>query len=345
MMQKGLVNSSLDFLFKAVTANTKSINIQPGTKISMIFSEPNYAKFTLNNEDYETRNYQLVAVDTFNKKIQGTLNGNIPFEIKLHFDEFYNGTFEVSVDKDSLKASGSFISSRWIPIANYDIQGKFTDGLKYVSKHTKIEYPYSVYLPPNYETSQKKYPVLYLTDGQWVNEFYKGVEAHHKEFIVVAIAQGPEDRRLEDYKLPGANNYINFLKKEIIPHIEKRYRTNSTRLFWGASLGGTLGEILLSQEAGKVPYFSSYGLSDGAYWANSPAVRENLKRNLSQHKTGKILIFTSGTRQGNYISNLDFFNRLQGLHNPSLELKNIELKETHNEMATPTFEAFLKELD
>lgn len=346
MMAKGLPNSSLNFNFQAITANHKSLDIKPGSQLSMFFSGPQYAKFTLNNKDYETKDYQLIAVDTFNKRIQGTLSqggesGDIPFEIQLHFNQFYFGTFDVSVGNGAFKASGGFMSSRWIPVTDYKIAGKFTDGLKYKSKHTNIEYPYSVYLPPNYETSKKKYPVLYLTDGQWVKEFHKVVEAHRKDFIVVAIEQGPEERRMNDYKLPGATAYIRFMKEEMIPQIEKQYRTNSNRLFWGASLGCTLGEILLSQETDAKPYFSTYALSDGAYWANTPDIKTQLHKNLAKPKSVPISIFTSGTRQGNYISNLDFVNRLQSLNNASLVLKNIEFKETHNEMATPTFEAFI----
>ncbi len=341
MMAKGLPNSNLDLNFQTVTTNLKGLDIKPGSKLSISFSGPQYGKFKINDKEYETKDYQLIAVDTFNKNIKGTLNDATPFEIKLHFDQFYFGSFEVNVDNGSFKANGSFMSSRWIPVADYKIQGKFTDGLKYKSKHTKIEYPYSVYLPPNYETSKKNYPVLYLTDGQWVKEFHKAVEAHHKDFIVVAIEQGPEDRRMVDYRLPGALPYIRFLKEEIIPHIEKQYRTNSNRLFWGASLGATVGEILLSQETDAKPYFRTYALSDGAYWANTPEVQEKLKTALAQPKSETMSIFTSGTRQGNYIPNLNFVSRLQNLNNPSLVLKNIEFKETHNEMATPTFEAFI----
>lgn len=344
MMAKGLPNSNLDLIFQNISVNEKNIDIKPGSKITMGFSGPGYAKFTLNNKDYETRDYQLIAVDTFNKRIQGTLNNDMPFEIKLNFDQFYFGKFEVNVGNDSFKASGMFMSSRWIPVADYKIQGTFTDGLKYKSKHTKIEYPYSVYLPPNYKTSNKKYPVLYVTDGQWAKDFHKVVEAHRKEFIMVAIEQGPENRRMEDYRLPGATSYIRFLKEEIIPHIEKQYRTTSNRLFWGASLGGSLGEILLSQEKDKTPYFQTYALSDGAFWANPPEVQQELTVSLLQPKTENISILTSGTRQGNYLSNLDFINRLKSLNNTSLDLQNIELKETHNEMATPTFEHYIDDM-
>jgi predicted alpha/beta superfamily hydrolase len=341
VMEKGLPNSNVDFIFQNITTNEKNIDIKPGSKIAMRFDNPTYAKFTLNNKDYETRDYQLIPVDALTKRIKGTLNGDTPFEVVLHFDQFYFGQFEADVGNGAFKANGLFRMSRFIPVADYKIQGKFTDGLKYRSKHTKIEYPYSVYLPPNYTSSNKKYPVLYLTDGQWVKEFYKAVEARHKEFIVVAIEQGPENRRWEDFRLPGSTSYIRFLKEEIIPKIEKQYRTNTQRIFWGASLGASLGEIILSQETNAKPYFSTYAFADGAFWANPPEVREKLKTTLAQPKAEKISILTSSSRQGNLLGDVDFIKSLKDLNNSSLNIQNIEPKLTHEEMATPTFEHYL----
>ncbi len=169
------------------------------------------------------------------------------------------------------------------------------------------------------------------------------------EMIIIGIHQNHDGERYDDSTIDqnqgvpfekGAE-FFEFIGAELVPYIEKQYRTNSNRIFWGASLGATVGEILLSQETDKKPYFSTYALSDGAFWANPPEIQEKLKTALAQPKSETISIFTSGTRQGNYITNLDFVNRVQGLNNSTLDIKNIELKETHNEMATPTFEYFI----
>lgn len=344
MLPKGLPNSSLNLNFQTITANNKGLEIKQGSQIGMFFSGANYGKFSFNGKDYETKDVQLVPVDSFTKRIQGTLTDGSPFAITLQFERFDIGKFALNLGQGALQADGSFMMSHWIPVPDYKIAGSFTDGLKFKSKQTKIEYPYSVYLPPNYNTSGKKYPVLYLTDGQWVKEFHKIVEAHQKEFILVAIEQGPENRRMEDYKLPGATAYTRFLKEELIPAIEHRYRTNGSRSYLGVSLGGTLGEILLSQESATKPYFINYILSDGAFWANTPQIQEQLKTNLAQPKNGTISVFTASTRQGNYPFNNAFVARLQSLNNPTLVLKNIELKETHAEMGTPTFEAYIDQL-
>lgn len=43
--------------------------------------------------------------------------------------------------------------------------GKVMDNLSMPSKILKGERKYAVYLPPDYETSQRSYPVLYLLHG------------------------------------------------------------------------------------------------------------------------------------------------------------------------------------
>ena len=43
--------------------------------------------------------------------------------------------------------------------------GKVSDNLSMQSKLLKMDRKYAIYLPPDYETSQRSYPVLYLLHG------------------------------------------------------------------------------------------------------------------------------------------------------------------------------------
>lgn len=43
--------------------------------------------------------------------------------------------------------------------------GKVSDNLSVQSKILKMDRKYAIYLPPDYETSQRSYPVLYLLHG------------------------------------------------------------------------------------------------------------------------------------------------------------------------------------
>lgn len=121
-----------------------------------------------------------------------------------------------------------------------------------------------LYLPPNYESSSEKYPVIYMHDtqnlfdnttsfvGEWgvdetLNNLYKN---SGKGFIVVGIENGGE-KRIEEYtpwkneKYGGGKGaiYITFLANELKSFIDQNYRTkpaaNQTAII-GSSLGGLI---------------------------------------------------------------------------------------------------------
>ena len=134
-----------------------------------------------------------------------------------------------------------------------------------------------VYLPPGYRRSRRRYPVLYMQDGQNVFDAatsFTGVEWGIDEtverltvekkiapVIVVAVANAGEDRiheytptrgRYVVFGQPGrsralASRYGRFLAEELKPFIDKRYRTRPEGEFTGlggSSLGGLVTLVL-----------------------------------------------------------------------------------------------------
>lgn len=99
-----------------------------------------------------------------------------------------------------------------------------------------------VYLPDGYNDSEKKYPVLYILDGQ--RYFLHGVSLQKSfvefkqtpEFIVVGIPRNPSDRN-RIYTV-NSNQYLRFIQKEIINYMDVHYRTSDERLFFGWAFGG-----------------------------------------------------------------------------------------------------------
>ena len=105
-------------------------------------------------------------------------------------------------------------------------------------------------LPSRYERTKKRYPVLYLLDGDthflnataFVN--FLARSRHIPQMIVAAI---PNTSRTRDFtpKIDkdrtdsgGADKFIKFLKNEVFPLIEKEYRTVPYRVLFGHSLTG-----------------------------------------------------------------------------------------------------------
>jgi hypothetical protein len=114
-------------------------------------------------------------------------------------------------------------------------------------------------LPTSYETSSlRRYPVLYILDGESnldhavaVTDFLAEV-AQIPELIVVGIHAGPT--RARDYLPAGevqlsgqADQFLDFLEKELIPFVSNTYSAGTLRLLSGHSLGGVLVTYALAE--------------------------------------------------------------------------------------------------
>jgi len=149
---------------------------------------------------------------------------------------------------------------------------------------TGRDYDIYVYRPSDYESNPtKRYPVLYLLDGQWDFKLLTSIQGgllYDKfvpEIFVVGITysgQKPDydALRAADYTpVPrasspgsgGAARFLSLLKTELMPFIEASYRAEpGRRAIMGSSLGGLFSLYAL---------FSDPGLFEGVV-AASPAV-------------------------------------------------------------------------
>lgn len=111
-------------------------------------------------------------------------------------------------------------------------------------------------LPDGYNDSEKRYPVLYVLDGDVAFGMaasiarYLQIGENIPELIIVGIGYGLLDKsagenRRRDYRpaqTGGAENFLNFLEVELIPFIDANYRTvPEDRTINGYSIGGLFG--------------------------------------------------------------------------------------------------------
>jgi hypothetical protein len=133
------------------------------------------------------------------------------------------------------------------------------------------DYELQVMLPGSYEKGNKTYPVLYLMDSQWdfplVTALYgqQYYDGFIPEMIIVGITwAGPnanaDSLRARDYtptndkRVPqsgGAANFLSFMKAEVFPFVESRFRADrNDRTLMGCSLGGLFTLYALFTEPG-----------------------------------------------------------------------------------------------
>lgn len=169
------------------------------------------------------------------------------------------------------------------------------------SKHTGREHELVVVYPASYNTDpDKKYPVLYYLDAYWDTPLlvstYGNLNYDNEvpEFIMVglsypAAANYGKERRL-DYTFSAADAgsgkshlFLEFIRQEVAPLIEKRFRgTSSDRVIAGSSLGG----LFAITAAYQAPDFFSgvIAISPAVEW-NNQALFKLDEEYFKTHKT------------------------------------------------------------
>jgi predicted alpha/beta superfamily hydrolase len=136
-----------------------------------------------------------------------------------------------------------------------------------------------VHLPAGYDSSGKSYPVLYLLDGTQaflleMIAITSRLRSDHyaPEMIIVAIENTDRDRDMmpvvaRDYPgPPRAEAFLAFLEKELVPDIEKAYRTAEPGILQGKSLSGLFTVYaLLSRPA----VFNAYVACSAGWFAEN----------------------------------------------------------------------------
>lgn len=140
-----------------------------------------------------------------------------------------------------------------LPALVFAQSGKVFDNLTMKSKTLNMERKYAVYLPPDYETSGRSYPVLYLLHGAgddqtgWVqfgevlNIADKAINDGTATPMIIIMPDANTGRRGYFNDIKGDWNYEDFFFKELVPFVEKKYRIKGEkhyRAVAGLSMGG-----------------------------------------------------------------------------------------------------------
>ncbi|KQS26843.1 esterase family protein [Dyadobacter sp. Leaf189] len=130
---------------------------------------------------------------------------------------------------------------------------KVFDQLSLPSKLLKSERKFAIYLPPDYATSERSYPVLYLLHGAgddqtgWVQFGMvqhiadKAIADGTAAPMIIVMPDANTGRRGYFNDVKGDWPYEDFFFKELIPFVEKKYRVKAEKEFRavaGLSMGG-----------------------------------------------------------------------------------------------------------
>ncbi len=131
--------------------------------------------------------------------------------------------------------------------------GKVYDNLSMKSETLKMERKYAIYLPPDYESSERSYPVLYLLHGAgddqtgWVQfgEVLRiadnAINNGSSTAMIIVMPDANTGQRGYTNNATGDWRYEDFFFDEFMPYIEKTYHIKGEkryRAIAGLSMGG-----------------------------------------------------------------------------------------------------------
>ncbi len=280
-----------------------------------------------------------------NYKFQHDKNGNYYFDLKLD-----KGNYEYKItrgdwDKAECKIGGEAVANRVLKVDENStiklIIEEWADRFHHAPKKTTASKNVQIidtsflipqlkrtrrvwiYLPECYSSCTKRFPVLYMHDGQnvfddatsysgeWgVDEYLDSLGMDAKECIVVAIDNGstkrlneycPYDFNPGDFTTSGKSNkgegnqYVDFLVKTLKPFIDKNYRTakdKSNTAIAGSSMGGLISLYAVL----KYPkVFGAAGIFSPAF-SLAPKIFEDIKAR--GKKVSSKIYFYAGKQEG-----------------------------------------------
>lgn len=137
-------------------------------------------------------------------------------------------------------------------------RGQVVESLEVESDILGESVSYSIYFPPGYLESNRRYPVLYLLHGfsddetGWV-QFGRAAETADRSYaanesvpMLIVMPDAGVSWYINNYD--GTLRYEDFFVEELIPHVDDTYRTRSEREFravGGLSMGG-YGSMILA---------------------------------------------------------------------------------------------------
>ncbi|MBB6523797.1 alpha/beta hydrolase [Pseudoteredinibacter isoporae] len=222
------------------------------------------------------------------------------------------------------------------------------------------QYELYVRLPENYgEDPEARHPVIYYTDAVWhidllsaatvflmenailvgiswqkdMSEELKKKGAHISRAWDYSVRPASDPKRQAKYKFGQAGNHMAFIRKDVIPYVERNYRTQTdNRSYFGYSMGGVFGAYVLLAQPDT---FKNYILGSPALDGDIPAIS---KLAASSPKSLNANVFVSYGSLEKELAEYgeEFVNLLKNRNDKSLVLEQRVIEGNHQRAAPLT---------
>ena len=237
-------------------------------------------------------------------------------------------------------------------------------------------YQLHVRRPISYETNPDRYyPTLYILDPYWdfpmvtglletmiydgvlpemfvVGIGYPGADADHNALripdqIPPLHINKDSIKDNEEYQRFAANKFLQFIKQEVIPYVEKRYRANPEfKALAGVSAGGIFTAFAAFEEPslfqGIISIAGNYGFDSSVFFTKEAQLYAKEKDKNATHLKGR-LYFTAAEKEDNpeFIAYAKSLNHVLNAHSYKHFTHKFRLIEGTRH-ATAKFESYVR---
>jgi len=213
-----------------------------------------------------------------------------------------------------------------------------------------------VRVPANYEMTNERFPVVYMTDAHPPqNAMMAGIIEQQAwsgmmpEMILVGIQNTNRSRDLtpvDDGKggqVGGGAKFLQFIESEVIPLVEKNYRTQPFRIFAGHSLGGLFAVYAFTA---RPDLFNAYIAASPVLGYADNFTIKRAEELFKQNKEWKKTMFLGIGDEPEYIGGFNAFQSLLKKMKPKdFEYEFREFKdENHGSVVLPVYYAGLRKI-
>lgn len=203
---------------------------------------------------------------------------------------------------------------------------------------TRTDYPLSIYLPPASAGPRSDLPVIYVLDGEsWFDALVGIAESTRRRVIIVGI--GTSGQRGRDF-VPGNSctpaggghvAYFNFIRQELIPHVQATWGGHSQRrALFGHSHGGSFVLYAMFSEVPGQHTFKSYLASDSSISCMSATAYAWERDYAAAYSNLPVRLHLSYATQGNFTANQDYAAAIARRNYADLAFVSQAYSGTHN---------------
>jgi len=204
------------------------------------------------------------------------------------------------------------LSIPFLTAQNRELKGSI---VKIYSQALNEERTLSISLPEDYDTSQKVYSVLYVLDAEGDRNFSQSVstiyDLHEKglspQMIVVGIWNTNRNRDMIPAAVShrpgsgGSDKFLSFIREELIPYIDKAYRTEDFSILYGMSNSALFTVFALLQGP---DIFNSYIASSPMIGHCPEYIKIKMEAFVNKNNvTNRILYMIYGTEDNQRVTN------------------------------------------